>query len=119
MCVRRRRAPLKPHLELAQLPFQRLVFGADPAKVDVAVPRTAYAARAVGCGTLHFGERAEGGHFEQRHAGARVHLCGNQNDVAEHHGDEQDGGALADIGEGHWFFADGFRLRALGPAQSL
>ena len=58
------------HLQLAELPLQLIVLGADAAKISVAAPGVANAAGDACGAALHLGERAEGDHLEQRHAGA-------------------------------------------------
>ncbi len=61
---------LELHLQLAELPLQLIVLGADAAKISIAAPGVANAAGDARGAALHLGERAEGDHLEQRHAAA-------------------------------------------------
>ncbi len=61
---------LELHLQLAELPLELFVLRAHAAEVSVAAPRVADAAGEARSAALHLGERAEGDHLEQRHAGA-------------------------------------------------
>jgi hypothetical protein len=54
------------------------------------------------CGALDLGEGAERHRLEDRHARLGIDLRRDQQNVPQHHGDEEDRSALADIGEGHY-----------------
>ena len=77
--------------------FSRL----DVPQADVAAPHAADARDAAREPALHFGEHPEGHRLEHRHAGLRIHLRGDQQDVRQHHAEEQVAGALTDVQKCH------------------
>ena len=82
-------------LEVGHLLAQGLVLGPHAAQRDVAVPGAADAAEDAGRAALNAGEHAERDALEDRHAGLRLHLRGDQDEVADHHGAEENPGTLA------------------------
>ena len=86
---------LQPDLEISHLLAQRLVLGPHAAQGEVAVPGAADAAEDAGRAALKAREHAERDAFEHRHAGLRLHLRRNQDEVADHHRAEENPGALA------------------------
>ena len=92
---------LHRNLHLGELALQILVLRFHVTQADVAAPHTPHARDAARQRPLHLGEDAEGHRLEHRHAGARVHLRGDQQHVPEDDTEEQEAGALTDIYESH------------------
>ncbi len=86
---------LEPDFEGGHLLAQGLVLLAHAAQGEVAVPGAADAAEDPGRAALKAGEHAEGDAFEHRHAGLRLHLRRDQDEVADHHRAEENPGTLA------------------------
>ena len=81
--------------------LQRLVLGVHALQRRVLVPRAAHAADDRRRPALHLGEHAEDGRLQHRHARPRVHLRGDQDDVAGRERQEQQAAPPPDIGDGH------------------
>ena len=97
-----RALPLQIDQRRVELPLQRRRSPREMTKIDVAGPDPADARGAGRHDALDFGHDAERRRFEQRHAGARVHLGRDEQDVTEHHRDEQVTGALSKVQDGHY-----------------
>jgi hypothetical protein len=92
---RQRPLHLEPDLEVSDLLAQGLVLGPYPAEREVAVPGAADAPQDSGRPPLKPGEHAKRDALEDRHAGLRLHLRRNQDQVADHHRAEENPGTLA------------------------
>jgi hypothetical protein len=88
---------LKGDLRLSELPDERFVLALDVPQAGVASPDLPHRGEAGGNRALDLGEHAEGHRLEDRDAGARIHLRGDQQNVPQHDAEEQITGPLTDI----------------------
>ena len=87
---------LQPDLEVGQLPFQRFVFGARAPQADIVAPGVPAEIDDRGEGQLDARKNAERHRLEHRHAGTRLDLRGDENEMPDQHQHEQHTGALAE-----------------------
>ena len=87
---------LQPDLEVGELPFQRFVFGARAPQPDVVAPAVPAEIDDRGEGQLDARKDAERHRLEHRHAGTRLDLRGDENEMPDQHQHEQHTGALAE-----------------------
>ncbi len=80
---------LQPDLEVGDAAAEPFVLAAHAAQGDVVAPAVADRADHGGRALLHPREGAEGDPLEHRHAGLRLHLGGDQDDVPDDNGNEQ------------------------------
>src|SRR5580765_7761560 len=96
------RAPfLELNLHLVELAPEGGVFRIDVAQADVVVPDVPEPGDAGRTAALHLGKQAEGHRFQHGHAASGIDLRRNENDVTEHHCEEQIAGSLTNVGESH------------------
>ena len=88
---------LEPHFEIRHVLAQRLVLGAHAAQADVVPPEVAHAVDDRRRPPLHAREHAERHRLQHRHAGLRLDLHRDQEDVRHGHDEQQNTGAAADV----------------------
>ena len=92
---------LERDLRRVELPGERVVLALDVPQIGVGAPDLPRGRESRRDGAFHFGEHAEGHGLEDRHAGARIHLSGDQHHVPQHHAEEQVAGSLTDVENRH------------------
>ena len=95
--IRERLLALNGDLRVGELALQLVVLDLEMAQPDVAAPHAPHARHAGREPALHFREDAERDRLQDGDARARVHLRGDQEDVAEDDREEEVPGALAKI----------------------
>jgi hypothetical protein len=92
----RRALLLGGDLRRRQIALERVVLLLEVPQTDVAAPHPPHARDDAGHRALRLLKDPERDRFEHRHAALRVDLRGNQDDMQQHHGHEEDAGCAGE-----------------------
>ena len=94
---------LEPEPQRGHIFAQRVVLGLDRPQPDIPVPDLGHATDRPGDRSLDLGKQPEGDRFEHTHTGRGVDLDRDQDHMAEDDGQQQCGGATAEINQSRSF----------------